>query len=77
MIINDKRALAYTVRCGKIEKIEGADNIELMSVLGWKVIVKIGEFHEGDLCVYFEIDSKLLKKNGLSLWHPRSIRLRQ
>ena len=62
MIINDKRALAYTARCGKIEKIEGADNIELMSVLGWKVIVKIGEFHEGDLCVYFEIDSKLPEK---------------
>ena len=62
MIINDKRALAYTVRCGAIEKIEGADNIELMSVLGWKVIVKIGEFHEGDLCVYFEIDSKLPEK---------------
>ena len=62
MIINDKRALAYTARCGKIEKIEGADNIELMSVLGWKVIVKIGEFHEGDMCVYFEIDSKLPEK---------------
>lgn len=62
MIINDKRALAYTVRCGAIEKIEGADNIELMSVLGWKVITKIGEFHEGDLCVYFEIDSKLPEK---------------
>lgn len=62
MIVNGKRALAYTARCGKIEKIEGADNIELMSVLGWKVIVKIGEFHEGDLCVYFEIDSKLPEK---------------
>lgn len=62
MLINNKRALAYTARCGKIEKIEGADNIELMSVLGWKVIVKIGEFHKGDLCVYFEIDSKLPEK---------------
>ena len=62
MIINERRALAYTARCGKIEKIEGADNIELMSVLGWKVIAKIGEFHEGDLCVYFEIDSKLPEK---------------
>lgn len=59
MIINDKRALAYTVKVGEITKIEGADNIELISVLGWKVIAKIGEFHEGDLCVYFEIDSKL------------------
>lgn len=59
MIINDKRALAYTARVGEITKIEGADNIELISVLGWKVIAKIGEFREGDLCVYFEIDSKL------------------
>ena len=62
MIINDKRALAYTARCGAIEKIAGATNIELVSILGWKVIAKIGEFHEGDLCVYFEIDSKLPEK---------------
>lgn len=62
MIINDKRALAYTAKVGEISKIEGADNIELISVLGWKVIAKIGEFHEGDLCVYFEIDSKLPEK---------------
>lgn len=62
MIINEKRALAYTTRVGEISKIEGADNIELISVLGWKVIAKIGEFHEGDLCVYFEIDSKLPEK---------------
>lgn len=62
MINDGKRALAYTARCGAIEKIEGADNIELMSVLGWKVITKIGEFKEGDLCVYFEIDSKLPEK---------------
>ena len=62
MIINDKRALAYTARVGEITKIEGADNIELITVLGWKVIAKIGEFHEGDLCIYFEIDSKLPEK---------------
>ena len=62
MIINNNRALAYTVRVGEISKIEGADSIELISVLGWKVIAKIGEFHEGDLCVYFEIDSKLPEK---------------
>ena len=62
MIVNDKRALAYTAKVGEIHKIEGAANIELISVLGWRVIAKIGEFHEGDLCVYFEIDSKLPEK---------------
>lgn len=59
MIINKKRALAYTAKCGAIYPIEGADNIELMAVNGWNVIVKKGEFKEGDFCVYFEIDSKL------------------
>ena len=59
MLINNKRALAYTARCGAIRPIEGADNIDLMAVNGWNVIVKKGEFTEGDLCVYFEIDSKL------------------
>lgn len=58
MLINGKRALAYTVRCGVIRPIEGADNIELMAVNGWNVITKKGEFKEGDMCVYFEIDSK-------------------
>lgn len=59
MLINNKRALAYTARCGVIKPIEGADNIELMAVNGWHVIIKKGEFKEGDMCVYFEIDSKL------------------
>lgn len=59
MIINKKRALAYTAKCGAIKPIEGADNIELMAVNGWNVIVRKGEFQEGDFCVYFEIDSKL------------------
>lgn len=59
MLVNGKRALAYTARCGAIRPIEGADNIDLMAVNGWNVIIKKGEFKEGDLCVYFEIDSKL------------------
>ena len=76
MIINEKRALAYTARCGKIEKIEGADNIELMSVLGQKVIVKIGEFHESDLCVYFEIDSKLPEKEWSAFMESKKYKVK-
>ena len=59
MLINDKRALAYTTRIDWVKPIEGADNIELVGIGGWTCIAKIGEFKEGDLCVYFEIDSKL------------------
>lgn len=53
------RKLASVQKILKLEPIEGADRIELAHVLGWNVVVKKGEFSEGDLCVYFEIDSFL------------------
>lgn len=53
------RHLATIQRISKIEPIEGADNIELVHVLGWQCVAKKGEFKEGDLCIYYEIDSFL------------------
>lgn len=63
MIIGNERALAYTTKVLAIEPINGADKIELITVLGWKVISKKGEFKVNDVCVYFEIDSKLPQAN--------------
>ena len=54
-----QRALAHVEKIVNIQPIEGADNIELITVLGWKCIAKKKEFNVGDYCVYFEIDSKL------------------
>ena len=59
MIINDKRALAHVQLVHDIRPIEGADNIELVHVLGWTLIAKKGEFQEGDKAVYIEIDSQV------------------
>ena len=59
MIIDNKRSLAHIERVGQITPIEGADNIEQIYVLGWSLIAKKGEFKDGDLCVYVEIDSKM------------------
>ena len=56
---NGERELAYVVRVGWVNPIEGADNIELIGINGWTCIAKKGEFQKGDLAVYFEIDSKL------------------
>jgi len=36
-----------------------ADNIQEITVLGWKLVAKKGQFKVGDLCVYFELDSTL------------------
>jgi hypothetical protein len=59
MLINGKRALAHIQQVHDIQPIEGADNIELVHVLGWTLIAKKGEFKDGDLAVYIEIDSKV------------------
>ena len=53
------RKLAHIEKVEKIEPIEGADRIVKIEVLGWECVAKKGEFKEGDLCVYIEIDSKL------------------
>lgn len=57
-----QRALAHIEKVAWIKPIEGADNIELIGILGWVCIAKKGEFKENDTCVYFEIDSKLPEK---------------
>lgn len=56
---NQKRKLASVQRVGSIEAIPDADRIESVGVLGWHCVASKGDFHEGDLCVYFEIDSFL------------------
>jgi len=55
------RKLASVQRVVNVEPIIGADKIECITVLGWKLVAKIGEFKVGDLCVYIEIDSLLPK----------------
>lgn len=53
-----ERALAHIEKIEWIRPIEGADNIELIGVLGWICVAKKGEFKVGDMAVYIEIDSK-------------------
>jgi RNA ligase (TIGR02306 family) len=54
-----ERKLASVQRIRNIIPIEGADSIEIAVINSWKVVVKRGEFKEGDLCIYCEIDSFL------------------
>ena len=76
MIINGKRALAHTEKVEWVKPIENADNIELIGVLGWTCIAKIGEFKEGDLCVYIEIDSKVPEKEWSEFLRPKHFKVK-
>ena len=60
MIINDKRALAYTVTVDEIREIPGYDRVEHARVGGWWIIIaKADNINVGDMCVYFEVDSRV------------------
>lgn len=54
-----ERKLASIRKITNIQPIPNADAIEVVSVDGWNVVTKKGEFKVGDLCVYCEIDSFL------------------
>lgn len=53
------RHLVTIQRVAALDPIEGADRIEVASILGWKVVVQKGLYQVGDLVVFFEIDSFL------------------
>jgi len=54
-----ERKLASIQEILEINPIPGADNIEVATVKGWKLVVKKGEFTVGEKAIYCEIDSFL------------------
>lgn len=69
----------------KIDKIlphNNADLLEIACVLGWRTVVKKGEFKEGDLVVYIQIDSVLPEAEWCEFmrernWLVRSVKFRK
>lgn len=50
------RKMVYIRIIDEINDIEGADNIQVATVGGWKCVVKRDEFKAGDFAVFHEID---------------------
>ena len=50
------RKLASVQKVKAIRPIEGADRIEVVQVLNWDCVASKGQYHVGDLVIYFEID---------------------
>lgn len=58
-VVEETRALVRVVKVDAIAPIKKADFVELAKVGGWQCVVKKGEFQEGGLALYVEIDSLL------------------
>lgn len=67
MLTETTRKMASVQEIEKLSPIENSDFLETaeMKDLGWKVVVKKGEFHIGQKVVYFEIDSTINVKDLL------------
>lgn len=76
MLVNGERALAYIVTIDDITPIDGADNIELARVGGWRVIVNKEQFKPGDAAVFFEIDSLVPETEWSEFLRPKKFRVK-
>lgn len=67
MLTDTQRKMASIQEIATLSPIENSDFLEvaMMKNLGWKVVVKKGEFKPGDIVVYFEIDSAINVKDLL------------
>ena len=70
------RKLATVETIKSIKPHLNADSLELATVRGWQVVVKKGEFQEGQECVYCEIDSVLPPRPEFAFLEPRGYRVR-
>jgi len=53
------RSLVTIQKVKQISAIPDSDFLELAHIMGWQCVAKKGEFKEGDLGVYYEVDSFL------------------
>lgn len=65
MLTDTTRKMASVQKIASLTPIENSDFLEvaMMENLGWKVVVKKGEFKVGDKVIYFEIDSAINVKD--------------
>ena len=65
MLTDTIRKMASIQHISSLKPIENSDFLEvaMMENLGWKVVVKKGEFKVGDTVIYFEIDSAINVKD--------------
>jgi RNA ligase (TIGR02306 family) len=64
------RKLASIQIVESVSKHDNADALEIATVLGWQIVIRIGEAHPNQLVVYCEIDSVLPNAD----WLPQALK---
>ena len=59
-----------------IEKHPNADTLDIATVLGWRCVVKSGDFKKGDFCVYITVDSIVPDRPGFEFLRNKQFRVR-
>lgn len=75
-IEESRRELATVQRILSLEPIEGADKIEVATILGWHVVVQKGLHKVDDLVVYVEVDSVLPERPEFEWMRPYDFRVK-
>jgi len=71
------RKMAHIETVRELLPIPDADQILMAKVLDWELVVRKGEFKEGNKCVYIEIDSLLPENNpNFAFMEPRKYRVK-
>lgn len=70
------RNLATIQKITGVHPIEGKDRIVRCDVLGWSVVCQKSEVNEGDMIVYFEIDSVLPKREEFAFMERYKYRIK-
>ena len=59
-----------------VEHVPDSDNLDVVTILGWHVVVKRNQFKTGDLCVYVPIDSILPDKPEFDFMRSKNFRVK-
>lgn len=70
------RKLAHIELITEIKSIPKADRIEVAQILGWRCVVKKGEFKVGNKIIYIEVDSIVPEKPEYEFLRDRKFRIR-
>jgi RNA ligase (TIGR02306 family) len=67
---------AQIVKILEVKKHPNADSLDLVKVLGWQCVAKLGEFKEGEIVVYIEIDTQLKERPEFEFLRNKNFRVR-